>query len=538
MRKGRFITRAPLALFLLLPLLAAAAPAQAGPVTWPSDGLFPDPLVVMYTTKAASADEMTDYTDVDLYVLLPGSKGVPLNDPTDPTAPINSAAVCRKAEMHIRGQSTLGFPKKQFAVKVKGLCKGQKKVERNFLGMDYSGEHWVFNAPGFVDPTMIRNVMAFDMQRQLGMNTGSNAWAPRTKYFEFFAVFNKDGSTPLSVSNIKNGYLGVYINFEEIRGGTGRLVNLGDTYSVPAGARVGGLLAQVNPEDPAKRQQILSDQSPDNAGNSSPVFLQWPELDYFNGGGGTQQELTDIENWFYNPSQTGDFLGWAYLFKQNCTTGPQTFLPQATLPAACQENGSYWSLVEKYTDLQSFAEYLLLNELAKDPDGFHKSTFMYRDPDTPNSDKTISPGKLYGGPLWDKNKSYSNYGGTFDSPEGWLFTTANCGQAPWWWPVLSQYDSFQALVTAAWQSAYNTTGGNGAFDYSRIETFVNTQMNYLLNTGSFARDQQLWHATDPAEAKTQLQTDVNSMLSYIQSRLTWMNANLPNLGQAVSTDCN
>jgi hypothetical protein len=540
--------------------LAAGVPAQAGPVTWPKDGMFHNPLIVM-TTEAGSAKDMSDYTDVNLYVLLPGSKGIPLQDPNIHSTTINPAATCLKAEMHVRGQSTGSNPKHQYAVKLTGTQCDGKPDTGHFLDMKHGGKHWVFNAPGkeVVDPTMIRNVMAFDMQRTLGENTGSKAWAPRTKYFEFFVVYNQDSSTTPSYSDALAGYKGVYINFEHIRAEDHRLSTLPDPYAPKTGTTVGGVIMQVNPPylpgttpiPPAKRQELLASNL---AGNSSPVLLEWPELDFFNGGGGSQAQLTNIQNWFYNPDQGGDFLGWAYLFTNNCTTGPPSgansgkgFLPQTSAPAACLDNGSYWDQVEKYTDLQSFAEYLLLNEVAKDPDGYHKSTYMYRNPDTLDAENNPVPGRIFGGPLWDKNKSYylGTYGGTFDSTEGWSFTTANCGQAAYWWYVLSQYGSFQDFINTIWQSAY-TTDGAGAFDYNRIEKYVNKQMDALLGpapaageapNGPFTRDQELWFATDPAAAQTQLQTDVTTLLSNIKARLQWMNNNVADLTSAVATDC-
>lgn len=545
------------------------APAEArdpSGVTWPKDGMFLNPLVIM-TTAAASGDDMQDYTDVILYVLMPGAKGVPLRDPNTQSNTINPAAVTLKAQMHYRGQATGSNPKHQFDVKLKDDWPA-KTGTGNFMNMDKGGKHWVFNAPGkeVQDATMIRNVMAFDMQRTLGVNTGSNAWAPRTKYFEFFAVYNYSGSDLPSLAEAQNGYLGVYINFEHIRADPQNRVPIPETYAPKNDNAVGGVIVQVNPPylpgttpiPPAKRQVLMDSNL---AGNSSPVLLEWPELDFFNDtaiSASKQQQraqwLTNIENWFYNPDQGGDFLGWAYLFTNNCTTGPPSgansgkgFLPQPSTCPGCTDTASYWTLVEKYTDLQSFAEYLLLNELAKDPDGYHKSTFMYRLADTLDKDSKLVPGRIFGGPLWDKNKSYYGYGDPFNNPDGWLFTVANCGQAPYWWQVFSQYDGFQTLVTAAWQNSYNTKDGNGAFDYSRIASFVQDQVNTLMGpapaskddppNGPFTRDQQVWFSTDPTAAQTQLQADVNTMLGFIQSRLIWMNANLPNLGQAISTDC-
>ena len=148
-------------------------------------------------------------------------------------------------------------------------------------------------------------------------------------------------------------------------------------------------------------------------------------------------------------------------------------------------------MVGEYTDLQSFAEYLLLDEVAKDPDGYHRSTFMYREADVLNSDgQSVTPGKMYAGPLWDKNKSYANTHpsySAFDGVDGWSYTMA--GQAPWWWETLAASPDFQAAVQKAWEKG-SATGG--AFDSERVAEFITQQQDYLNSSGSYQRDYQMF----------------------------------------------
>ena len=103
----------------------------------------------------------------------------------------------------------------------------------------------------------------------------------------------------------------------------------------------------------------------------------------------------------------------------------------------CTDAACFFNKLKETTDIQSFVEYFLLNELVKDPDGYHKSTFMYKTADTCSSpsfvpgdtcsDADIVPGKVFAGPLWDKNKSYGNYGGSVATPCGVTSSTwAEC----------------------------------------------------------------------------------------------------------------
>ncbi|MCB2188071.1 MAG: CotH kinase family protein [Deltaproteobacteria bacterium] len=525
-------TSSPLILSLLLPLvLLAAAPALAGntgAVTWP-DNYFLNNSVVVMTTSAASVEDLTASTDVNLFYL-DGSlaQGVSLIDAKNPNQ-LNSAALEVGAKVHIRGQSTKGAAKPQFAVKLEG---DWPVSGANFLDMPYGGDEWVFNDCGAVDKVMLRNMLAFDMQRTLGENTGSNAWAPRTKYFEMFIVTGQtademQNKTLPTLTELLNSYAGVYLNLEKIAADPNR-VDIPTTYAPPATGALGGLLLQLNtPSDDSRL--VFNNGSTAIANTGDPALVEWPEADFLNTG----DYATAIENWWYNPSATGDFRGWAYMFNG----APSGYITTPATPdSSVIDPTTYWNMVENYTDLNSFAEYFLLNEVAKDPDGYHRSTFMYRQPDAKNQDGTITPGKLYAGPLWDKNKSYANpdlnYAvGDYKNPEGWLFTDLSMTQAPWWWTTLSTYEGFQDAVTSAWTAG--TLDETGAFSPTRIATLVQEQSDTLSSNGSYARDYQCYNGT-AEQAAAELQTGTSDLITYLGERLTWLNENLPILGQAVN----
>lgn len=504
-------------LWVLLSLTAVSFPhaarADITNVTWPDQLTFTNPLVVMSTT-ASSLSAMTSDTDVFFWVLEPGANGVGLANPKD-AASLNPAAVELTAKMHIRGQSTAGDPKKQYSVKLTESTGGD-----NFLGMTYGGNHWVFNDAGVYDQTMIRNILAFDMQRTLGQNTGSEAWAPRTKYFELFAVTGRDSSnvgTAPSIDDIKAGYAGLYINLEEVRPEADR-VPIPTTYSPVADGAVGGLVLQINDQhDDSKMKLAGGNVAVANTGNT--VVVQWPEAADL-----TTAQAQTINDWYYNPDQAGPYEGWAYLF----STAPGYLIPPSTIDTNQISADAFWKLVNDYADLESFAEYFLLNEVAQDPDGYHRSTFMYREPDAAD----LTPGKLYAGPLWDKNKSYANptpaYP-SFDNTSGWSYSANNNSQAPWWWTTLAQYPTFQAKVLSAWLKGRTT--GTGAFDLGRITTLIGEQQSYLESTGAYARDYELYYqGQDPNGPSDRLQTGVTTLTNYLTGRLTWLDNNVAKMG--------
>ena len=107
----------------------------------------------------------------------------------------------------------------------------------------------------------------------------------------------------------------------------------------------------------------------------------------------------------------------------------------------------------KYLDVESFADYFILNELSKNVDGYRLSAYMYKDKDS-------NGGKLTAGPVWDHNFSFGNIGYN-DSQyySGWQlgflledegFKTGDGFQVPFWWRKLMQDSSFVQLIIDRW----------------------------------------------------------------------------------------
>ncbi len=92
-------------------------------------------------------------------------------------------------------------------------------------------------------------------------------------------------------------------------------------------------------------------------------------------------------------------------------------------------------------DVESFIDYLIINEVSKNMDGYRLSTFMYKDRDDNN-------GKLHIGPVWDYNLAYGNYtycGADLSSGLSLDFTGVCPGdgyKVPFWWDRLLQDENF------------------------------------------------------------------------------------------------
>jgi len=566
---------------------------------------FGTPLVIV-TTPLSDITVDLEGQAVDVYVINnPDASGAnPCNCLSDEDAPgaLSKDAFQTTGTIRTRGCSTAGAIKSQFSVEVE--WPDPESPPKNpshtahFLGMTHGGKKWVFNDAGMVDPSRIRNPLSFHLQRELGKQTGSNAWAPRTKYFELFIVTGSSGTPTPSVLTSGNRYRGVYILMEDIHNGTHR-IPIEDWAPDPNGNMVGPMILQINHSyttetdgqyytandgtKVAHYQEVLPPSPPAHANVGSPLCMKMPNSKSFfdlkndatpiNTG-----DLDRIRQWFYTPDSppysSAPPFGWVGHFDfppDSCLSSPPTpdAPPKINLgpsPApcyACSDAACFFENLQETTDFQSFVEYFLLNELVKDPDGYHKSTFMYKTADTGADPDPIVPGKVFAGPLWDKNKSYGNYGDSVPSPcpdsvtesqwadtLGFLYCAQEGGQSPWWWSVLLLSDEFTTMASTTWIAA--TTEG-GILAEQTITDYIDEQQSYLDNkpypsdpaktgTGAIQRELQRWPglvgiqtADDWRQAVSHLEdwiangyTDANG--TKLPARVQWLTDNLPVIG--------
>ena len=78
------------------------------------------------------------------------------------------------AGIELRGQSSQTFPKKSYALELRGANGKDRKVA--LLGMPADGD-WVLQGP-WIDKTLMRNALAYDVARLTGQ------WAPQTRFVE------------------------------------------------------------------------------------------------------------------------------------------------------------------------------------------------------------------------------------------------------------------------------------------------------------------------------------------------------------------
>ncbi|TVQ07857.1 MAG: T9SS C-terminal target domain-containing protein [Balneolaceae bacterium] len=223
------------------------------------------------------------------------------------------------SESNYRGSSSLGFPKKQFGVRL--IDDSGENRNESVLGMP-SENNWIMSAP-YDDKTLIRNAIAYDLGRDMGR------YAPRLRFVELFL---HDGNGPVTASH----YHGVYMLVERVKWDNNR-VNI----------------TKLTPEDNAE---------PEITGG---YIINYDRDDHFRSSFfNTRFSLIRPSVEDITPQQRNWISGYtggleAALFGSNFRD------PDAGYAA--------------WLDTDSFVDYHLMIEALKEMDGFRLSTIMHKD---------------------------------------------------------------------------------------------------------------------------------------------------------------
>ncbi|MEL1234363.1 MAG: CotH kinase family protein, partial [Candidatus Neomarinimicrobiota bacterium] len=251
------------------------------------------------------------------------------------------------------------------------------------LGMPEEND-WVLYAP-WQDKTMIRNVLAYQLSNDMGR------YASRTRYVELY---------------LNGDYQGIYVLMEKIKRDNNR-VNI----------------SKLNPEE------IEGD---DLTGGYILKF-DW----FFTGDniGGFQSD-NDGMTYNYHYPKPSDIVPEQEEYIQNYIDDFESIMLSSL----------YADSITGYPskmNVESFVDFILVQELAKNVDAYRLSTYIYKDKDSIDN-------RLTAGPVWDFNHGFGNcdYGQTWE-PENWLleYNPEGGDQMSFWWELLWQDENFRAKVS-------------------------------------------------------------------------------------------
>ncbi|MBR3871321.1 MAG: CotH kinase family protein [Paludibacteraceae bacterium] len=369
----------------------------------------------------------------------------------------------RKARMNYRGSSSLNFKKKSYA-----FCPGKEKCGDDEKGADYvktnkenlfglsdgaADKDWVLYA-ATPDPSMMRNRLVFDLYKKMR----PDEWGVNSMYVEL----------------VVNGeYRGVYVLMDKITNNADR-VNIKNENGFIVKFDKTDVVDRVENTEGDQKTFATSRTGTKNSSNGNESYGtcidQRFEIEY--------PEKEDIQLWdaFYGNVQ-------------------QRFEDFETALA----NKDY-ATVRTLIDYDSWADWFIITELAKNQDGFRASCIFVYDGD-----------KIEARPLWDQELSFNN--GTrvkhgIDSPEGLLITTSSVYNdafyPPFWFTGhkgtsvtggLLNDPCFVSLVKQKW--ATYQSGVCSAASIGDMVADYNTELGNAIN-----REAARWPYTEAARGTT------------------------------------
>lgn len=380
-----------------------------------------------------------------------------------------------------RGSSSAGFPQKTYGIETRNNL----GIENDTIVLGMPSENsWVLYAP-YNDKTCMRNSLTYEVANQTGR------YAPKTKFCEL----------------VLNGqYQGIYVMMEKIKRDSNRVdISKLQTTDVSGDQLTGGYIVKVDRDD----------------GPGSYWTSPYPATD------GSAVNFVHVypENGVIVPQQRNYIVNYIDTVEDVL----------ASTAFADPVNG-----YRKYIGVNTFIDYFILNEVSKNVDGYRLSTFFYKD-------KMSSGGKLKAGPAWDFNLAWwnANYCGGEQST-GWAYDIGAICPGGWqpnfWWARLLQDPAYTFDLRCRWEELRLTT-----LSLPALNNYVDSVAAYL--NEAQGRHFQAWPILgvytwpNPGPLATDYAGEIANMKSWMNSRITWLDANMPgvcNVGinEKVLTDNN
>lgn len=321
--------------------------------------------------------------------------------------------------IEIRGSSSQMFSKKSYGFETKTL--DWLDMDVSLLGMPQEND-WVLYAP-YTDKTMIRDVLSYTLDASLGN------YAPRCRYVELF---------------VNNNYEGVYVLMEKVKRNKNR-VDIAKllTTDIAGENLTGGYIIKIDKTTGGGGDGWSSNY----INNTNSTYYQY---DYPKASEITPEQKSYIKG-FVNKMESA-------LYMEKFTGA-----------------GSY----HDYLNDTSFVDFMIMNEMARNIDGYRLSSYLFKDKN----------GLMNCGPIWDFNLTYGNC----DYYNGWLTTgfeyqvnfSGNNWQNPFWWNKLMKDPGYVLKLKRRWSSIRKHE-----FTSQRI-TFVTDSLVSLLSEAQ-VRNYQRW----------------------------------------------
>ncbi len=365
--------------------------------------------------------------------------------------------------IELRGSSSQGFSKKGYAMETRNPDSTAKNV--SLLGFPKEND-WVLHGP-YSDKSLVRNAMAYILAGWI------MEYAPRVKFCE--VVINGD-------------YRGVYILTEKIKRDKNR-VNISElTSDINSGDELtGGYILKFDKWDGAFSEGFPSAYPP-YPGASGKVYYQYhyPKVQDI-----TPQQKTYIKNYI----NAMEDVMMSPLFADSVEGYP------------------------KFFDVPSLHQFIYIQEMSRNVDGYRLSTFMHKDRDSKDE-------RLKMGPVWDFNLGFGNVDYCIGpSTEGWAihfndFCPSDSWSIQFWWLKLWNEPGFQEGLAKNWRELRQTSLSD-----ERIFHLLDSLTNMLQEPAQ--RNFQRWpilhqYVWPNAFVGGSYEEELNYFSNWLANRLAWM----------------
>jgi hypothetical protein len=367
-----------------------------------------------------------------------------------------------KISIETKGESSQMFPKKSFRFETQDALGSNLNV--SLLGLPPEND-WILYAP-FTDKTLMRDVLTFKMGNDMGR------YAPRTKYVELI---------------LNGSYEGIYVLMEKIKVDKNR-VNISSLKPTDiSGVDVtGGYLLRVDKLDPNDFPGWQETPIPQLSGQNDITFQ------YYDPNG---EDLVDVQR-DYIRKYIKDF--------------------QSSLTNVSFTNSTVG--YRRYLDISAAIDFMIVNEIGKNIDGYVFSTYLYKE-----KDKSGATGKLVMGPLWDFNLAFGNvdYLANAQYAPGWMWDDQ---YRMFWFRRLVSDPYFANHFNCRWKTLRETKFTNSYFT-NTIDSLA------LVLNESQARNYKRWPILGTYVWPNQFvgssyQDEINFLKQWTLDRLAWMDSNM------------
>ena len=328
------------------------------------------------------------------------------------------------------------------------------------LGMPAEND-WVLYAP-WQDKTMIRNVLTYQLSNEMGR------YASRSRHVELY---------------LNDEYRGIYVLMEKIK---------------RDGNRVD--ISKLNPDE------ITGD---DVTGGYILKF------DWFYTGdniGGFESEFDDMIYNYHYPKPS-DIVPEQEAYIEEYIYGFETIMMGTDYT---NDSTGYPSMM----NVESFVDFILLQELAKNVDAYRLSTYIYKDKESVDN-------QLIAGPVWDINHGFGNcdYGETWEV-DNWLleYNPEGGDQMAFWWELLWEDLAFQHKAAVRYTELRQTI-----FSEEHIYSIIDSIADYLgpAVDRNFARWPLLGNYIWPNYyVFDTYEEEIDYLKSWTAQRLAWMDSDI------------